>query len=173
MNPQPSSATNDYSPLSRNRESSKQVNVHSHVRSHARSRSRRFEAGPIVFGFHTLMAWKRKVDTTKTYFQLRKTSSKMSLLFQSMKFFVCWVLTSHGNQGAALYEFSIYEWFREWCSTISRYRFAAEPGTFAKPIAKKTRVQLADLLKVRCEESLFSAPRQLMRVVEGREVIVT
>ena len=96
----------------------------------------------------------------------------MSLLFQSMTLFVCWVLTSHGNQGAALYEFSIYEWFREWCSTISRYIFAAEPGTFEKPIAKKTRVQLADLLKVMCEESLFSAPRQLMRVVEGREVIV-
>ena len=94
-----SSATNDYSPLSRNRESFKQVNVHSHACSHARSRDKSQkecagfndvpESGPIVFGFHTLMAWKRKVDTTETYFQLRKRSLKKSLLFQSMKFFAC------------------------------------------------------------------------------------
>ena len=28
------------------------------------------EAGPIVFGFHTLIAWKRKVDTAEKCFLL-------------------------------------------------------------------------------------------------------
>ena len=73
---------------------------------------------------------------------------------------------------AALYEFSMYGWFKEWCSTISRYRFVSTPGTFASFISRKTWVQLADLPKVRCERSVFSAPRQRMSVVEGREVIV-
>ena len=57
------------------------------------------EAGPIVFGFHTMISWKRKVDTTKKRFQLRKRSEKMLLVFQLMKFFVCSVLTSHGILG--------------------------------------------------------------------------
>ena len=38
--------------------------------------------------------------------------------------------------------------------------------------SRETWVQLADLPKVRCERSVFSAPRQRMSVVEGREVIV-
>ena len=46
------------------------------------------------------------------------------------------------------------------------------PAHLKNPLRKKTRVQLADLLKVMCEDSLFSAPRQLLSVVEGREVIV-
>ena len=73
---------------------------------------------------------------------------------------------------AALYEFSIYSWFKEWYSAKTRYRFVSTPGTLAKFISRKTRVQLADLPKVRCERSVFSAPRQRMSVVEGREVIV-
>ena len=72
---------------------------------------------------------------------------------------------------AALYEFSIYSWFKEWYSATTRYRFVSTPGTLAKFISRKTRVQLADLPKVRCERSVFSAPRQRMSVVEGREVI--
>ena len=39
-------------------------------------------------------------------------------------------------------------------------------------MSTKSRVQLVDLPKVRCEQSVFSAPRQLMSVVEGLEVIV-
>ena len=47
-----------------------------------------------------------------------------------------------------------------------------EPGTLDNFISTKTRVELVDLPKVGCLQSLFSAPRQLMSVVEGREVTV-
>jgi len=73
---------------------------------------------------------------------------------------------------AALYGFCIYWWCKEWYSTRTRYIFVSTPGTFASFISRKTWVQLADLPKVRCERSVFSAPRQRMSVVEGREVIV-
>ena len=39
-------------------------------------------------------------------------------------------------------------------------------------MSTKTQVQLVDLPKVRCKQSVFSAPRQLISVVKGREVIV-
>ena len=53
-----------------------------------------------------------------------------------------------------------------------RYRFALKPGTLANFISKKTRVEFVDLPKVFCEQTVFSAPRQLMIVVECREVII-
>ena len=53
-----------------------------------------------------------------------------------------------------------------------RYRFAPKPGTLANFISKKTRVEFVDLPKVFCEQTVFSAPRQLMIVVECREVII-
>ena len=55
---------------------------------------------------------------------------------------------------------------------MSRYRIAPKPGALAKFISKKTRVKFVDLPKVFCEQTVFSAPRQLMNVVECREVIV-
>ena len=73
---------------------------------------------------------------------------------------------------AAFYELSMYRWFKGCCSTISRYRFALKPGALAKIISTKTRVELVDLPKEHSKLSLFSAPRQLMSVVEGHEVIV-
>ena len=73
---------------------------------------------------------------------------------------------------AALSEFSMYWWFIEWYKATTRYRFVSKPATLDKFISTKSRSQLVDLPKVRCEQSVFSAPRQLMSVVEGREVIV-
>ena len=74
---------------------------------------------------------------------------------------------------AALYEFSMHWWFREWYSTGTRYRFASNPGTLAKFVLTKSRVQFVDRPKVRFKQSVFLAPRQRMSVIEGREVIVS
>jgi hypothetical protein len=93
------------------------------------------------------------------------------LILQSINDFFCRVLRSHGNRQPALYEFWMYWWFKERYSTAPRYRFVLTPGTLAKLISRKNRVQLADLPKVRFSRSVFSAPRQRMSVVEGREVI--
>ena len=60
----------------------------------------------IVFGAHTPIAWKRKVDTTETFFRLSKRSRKMSLLLKSMKILFCWVLTSHGKRGPRFIDFN-------------------------------------------------------------------
>ena len=96
----------------------------------------------------------------------------MSSLLQSMKVFVCWVLRSHEIWGPHFMDFLMFWWFIEWYSTNTRNRFASKPATLDKFISTKTRVKLVDLPKVRCEQSVFSAPRQLMSVDEGREVIV-
>ena len=74
----------------------------------------------------------------------------MLLLLKSIKGFVCWVLRSHGNRQTHFqYEFSMYWWFIEWCSTSkTRYRFASKPGTLAKLTSTKSRVQFVDLPKV-------------------------
>ena len=123
------------------------------------------------FGVHTPNAWKRNVDTTWVFFLFWKLSRTVLLILQSINDFFCWVLRSHGNRQPALYEFWMYWWFKEWYSTAPRYRFVLTPGTLAKLISRKNRVQLADLPKVRFSRSVFSAPRQRMSVVEGREVI--
>ena len=52
------------------------------------------------------------------------------------------------------------------------WMIVSKSGTLAKFISTKTGVQLVDLPKVCCKESVFSAPRQLISVVKGREVIV-
>ena len=58
-------------------------------------------------------------------------------------------------------------------SAVTRYRLASKFGTLAIMISRKSRVQLVDLRKVCCKRNLFSAPsRQLMSVVEGREVFI-
>ena len=46
------------------------------------------------------------------------------------------------------------------------------PAHLISSSQKKTRVQFVDLPKKCCELRLFSAPRQRMSVVEGRDVIV-
>ena len=55
---------------------------------------------------------------------------------------------------------------------MSRYKFDSNPGTLAKFISRKIRVWLVDLPKLGCKRRVFSAPRQLMSVVEVREVIL-
>ena len=129
-----------------------------------------YDARPIV-------RWCPHADCVKTksrhygnLFLLWKMSRMMLLILQSIKVFVCPILRSHGNRQP---HFMIFKcWFKGWYSTGISYRFVSTPGTVASFISRKTWVQLADLPNVRWERSVFSAPRQRMSVVEGREVIV-
>ncbi len=73
---------------------------------------------------------------------------------------------------AAFYEFLMYSLCKVWYSTLFRYIFVAKPGALDNFILTKNRVGLVDLPKGCCEQKLFSKPRQLMSVVEGREVFV-
>ena len=131
---------------------------------------------PLMLGRSFLVSTRRSRENEKStrlehFFYSEKGVEWCRYLFNRWKFFLLsfeipWEPT------AALSEFSMYWWFIEWYGTNTGYRFASKPATLVKFISTKSRVQLVDLPKVRCEQNVFSAPRQLMSVVEGREVIV-
>ena len=123
--------------------------------------------------------WCPHADCVKTkrrhyrlFFLLWKMSRMMLLILQSIQVFVCPILRSHGNRQPHFMNFKFIDDLKSGRTVRTRYRFVSTPGTFASFISRKTWVRLADLPKVCCKRSGFSAPRHRMSGVEGREVIV-
>ena len=96
----------------------------------------------------------------------------MSLLLQSMNIFVCCVLRSHEIRGPHFMDFQCLDDLTSVAVIYLGIDWSQNPETLDNFISTKFRVQLVDLPKTCCEQSVFSAPRQRMSVVEGREVIV-